>query len=264
MEKSFIINLISHPFVITVLFIVVSTVVAAFIRRITRDKCLKDFARDMVTLQEIDGDLIRGELTVANTGLEFIYPAKQTNEHGGIETSYILYKNEYANIQLLIRYHDQLSEAGKKERERELKRTYHPNFLRRFGRGLQNVFKTVRDSVMEVVNMLMSQAKKATPAGAVLTSQDKYVSRMKQDLISSGSTSYEPLLEKYIGHEVVLEMIAGDKLCKYRGVLKDYTADFIEIMDVDYEATDAGSPKKADLVIPRKHGLVRHFAEEKR
>lgn len=261
MEKSFLINFISNPFVITVLFIAISTVVAAFIRRVKRDKCLKDFAGDMVTLQEVDGDLIRGELIVANTGLEFIYPAKKTNEHGAIETSYILYKHEYGNIQALIRYHDELSDTGKKERERELKRTYHPNLVRRFGRRLQNVFKTVRDSVMEVVNLLMSQAKKATPAGGVLASQDKYVSRMKQDLMGSAGTSYEPLLEKYIGHKVVLELIKGDKVCKYWGVLKDYTAEFIEIMDVDYKAKDTGPPRKADLVIPRKHALVRHLGE---
>ncbi len=261
MEKSFLINLISNPFVITVLFIVISTVVAAFIRRVKRDKCLKDFAGDMVTLGEIDGDLIKGELIVVNTGLEFIYPAKQTNEHGAIETSYILYKNEYANMQLLVRYHDQLSEEGKKQREEQLAWTYHPNFLRRFGRKIMNIFKTVRDSVMEVANLLMSQAKMATPATGVLTSQDKYVSRMKQDLMSSAGTSYEPLLEKYIGHKVVLEMIAGDKICKYRGVLKDYTADFIEIMDVDYIPKETVTAKKVDLVIPRKHALVRHFAE---
>ena len=261
MEESFLIKLFSNPFVITVVFIAVSTVVAAFIRRIKRDKCLKDFARDMVTLEEVDGDLVRGKLAVENTGLEFIYPAKQTNEHGSDETSHILYKHEYGNIQALIRYHDELSDAGKSQREKELKRTYHPNFLRRFGRKLQNVFKTVRDSVMEVVNLLMSQAKKATPAGGVLTSQDKYVSRMKQDLMSSAGTSYEPLLEKYIGHKVVLEMIAGDKICKYRGVLKDYTAEFIEIMDVDYTPKDTDTAKKVDLVIPRKHALVRHFAE---
>ena len=95
-----------------------------------------------------------------------------------------------------------------------------------------------------------------------MASQDKYVSRMKQDLISSAGTSYEPLLEKYIGHGVVLEMIAGDKLCEYRGVLKDYTADFIEIMDVDYSQGGAGAAKKADIVVRRKNGLVRHFAEE--
>ena len=107
----------------------------------------------------------------------------------------------------------------------------------------------------------MSQAKKVTPAAGVLSSQDKYVSRMKQDLMSSAGTSYEPLLEKYIGHKVVFEMVAGDKICKYRGVLKDYTADFIEIMDVDYIGKDTDTARKVDLVIPRKHGLVRHFAE---
>ena len=84
---------------------------------------------------------------------------------------------------------------------------------------------------------------------------------MKQDLMSSAGTSYEPLLEKYIGHKVVLEMIAGDKICKYRGVLKDYTAEFIEIMDVDYTPKETDTARKVDLVIPRKHALVRHFAE---
>ena len=68
---------------------------------------------------------------------------------------------------------------------------------------------------MEIVNLLISQAKKATPAGAILTSQDKYVSRMKQELMGSVGTSFEPLLERYIGHRVVLELIRGDKILEY-------------------------------------------------
>jgi hypothetical protein len=114
---------------------------------------------------------------------------------------------------------------------------------------------------VEVVNLLISQAKKATPAGKVLTSQDKYVSQMKQELMASAGTSFEPLLEKYIGHKVVLEMIKGDKILEYCGVLKEYTAEFIEIMDVNYAAQLGQPTRKADLVIPRKHGLVRHLAE---
>ena len=261
MEKSFLVNLFSNPFVITVIFIVVSTVVAAFIRRVRRDKCLKDFTGDMVTLEEVDGDLICGKLAVENTGLEFVYSVKQGDDVGFDKTSYILYKYEYGNMQVLLRYHDHLSDEGKKAREKELKRTYHPDFLQRLGRRLQNIFKTVRDSVMEVVNLLMSQAKKATPTGGVLTSQDKYVSRMKQELMGSVGTSFEPLLEKYIGRKVVLELLKGDKLCKYCGVLKEYTAEFIEIMDVDYKTEDAAPARKADLVVPRKYGLVRHLGE---
>ncbi len=247
-------------FAITIIFIVLATVVAAFVRRRTRDKCLKDFGGDLVSLEETDGKEVYGELRVENTGLEFVYHEAHEDEDGHHETSYVLYKFEYPKIQALIRYHEKLSESGRKEREKELKRTYHPTLLRRLKRRVQNVFKTVRDSVMEVVNMLMTAAKKATPAAGVLTGQDKYVSQMKQELMGSVGTSYEPLLERYIGHKVVLEVIKGDKIFEYCGVLKEYTAEFVEIMDVDYKAAEEAG-RSADLVVPRKYGVVRHLGE---
>lgn len=77
---------------------------------------------------------------------------------------------------MLIRYHDALSEDNKKARDKELKRTYHPNFVRRFNRNVQNMFKTVKDSLMEIANMFLGQAKKGMPGGAILASEDKYVS----------------------------------------------------------------------------------------
>jgi hypothetical protein len=246
---------------ITIIFIVLATGVGAFIRRRSRDKCLKDFSQNMVTLEETSGKTIWGKLNVESTGLELVYPTKHKDEEGHDETSYILYKYEYPNIMALIRYHDELSKRNKQEREKELKRTYHPTLLRRIKRKIQNVFKTVRDSVMEVVNLLISQAKKATPAGAVLTSQDKYVSRMKQELMGSVGTSFEPLLERYIGKMVVLELIKGDKIFEYCGVLKEYTSEFIEIMDVDYKVKEDEPARETDLVVPRKLGVVRHLGE---
>jgi hypothetical protein len=246
---------------ITILFIIFAAGVGAFVRKRSRDKCLRDFEQNMVTLEQKSGKIIWGNLRVENTGLEFMYPEKHTDPEGHDETSYILYKYEYPEIAAVIRFHDELSEPHKKEREKELKRTYHPGVWRRFKRRLLNVFRTVRDSFVEVVNLLISQAKRATPVGKVLTSQDKYVSQMKQELMASAGTSFEPLLERYIGHKVVLEMIKGDKVLEYCGVLKDYTAEFIEIMDVNY-ASELGQPtRKADLVVPRKHSLIRHLAE---
>ena len=246
---------------ITIIFIVLSTVVAAFIRRRSRDKCLKDFSEAIVTLEETGSKIIWGKLNVENTGLEFIYPEKHEDKEGHDETSYILYKYEYPKIAALIRFHDQLGESNKRKREKELNRTYHPGLLRRLKRRIQNAFKTVRDSVMEVLNMLISQAKKASPAGAVLTSQDKYVTQMKQELMGSMGASYEPLLERYIGNRVVLELIRADTIFEYCGVLKEYTADFIEVMDVDYKAKEDEPPRKADMVVPRKYGIIRHLAE---
>ena len=246
---------------ITIIFIVLATAVGAFIRGRTRDKCLKDFEENRVTLLETSGKTIWGKLRVENTGLEFVYPDRHKDEQGHDETSYILYKNEFPNMAALIRFHDELSAQNKKRREAELRKAYHPTFLRRLKRKTLNVFRTLRDSVMEVVNLLISQAKKATPAGTVLTSQDKYVSRMKQDLLGSAGTSYEPLMEKYIGHRVVLELLKDDKIVEHWGVLKEYTAEFIEVMDVNYQLKNDQPARKADLVVLRKYGLIRHLGE---
>ena len=246
---------------ITILFIIFAAGVAAFVRKRSRDKCLRDFEQNMVTLEETSGKTIWGKLRVENTGLEFIYPDKHKDEDGHDEASYILYKYEYPNIGAVIRFHDELSQENKTKREQELKRTYHPGPWRRLKRRILNVFRTVRDSVVEIINLLISQAKKASPAGKVLTSQDKYVSQMKQELMTSAGTSFEPLLERYIGNKVVLELIKGDKIFEYCGVLKEYTADFVEIMDVSYTVKQDKPTRKADLVVPRKLGQVRHLGE---
>lgn len=90
-------------FAITIAFIVLSTVVAAFVRRRSRDKCLKDFVNDLVALEETTGKIIRGKLSVESTGLELFYPASHIDDNEHNETSYILYKFEYSNIMALIR-----------------------------------------------------------------------------------------------------------------------------------------------------------------
>jgi len=66
-------------------------------------------------------------------------------------------------------------------------------------------------------------------------------------------------------------LIKGDKILEYCGVLKEYTAEFVEIMDVDYKLPAAAETRldgkedqpvrKADLVVPRKLGIVRHLGE---
>jgi len=64
------------PTSLTIIFIVLAALVGAFIRRICRDKCLKDFSRNMVTMEVTTGKIIWGKLRVENTGLEFISPQR--------------------------------------------------------------------------------------------------------------------------------------------------------------------------------------------
>jgi len=117
------------------------------------------------------------------------------------------------------------------------------------------------NSVMEIINMFSGLAKQRVPGGAILASQDKYVSKIKHEITESVGTSYEPLLERYIGHRVILEVLKGDAIIPYADVSKEYIAEFIEVMDVNSAIGDEPRMKKADLVVPRKHGIIRHLAE---
>lgn len=249
------------PFTITLIFIVACTLIAAFVRRITIDKCLKDFRGNAVNITKTDGAVIKGKLRLESTGLELIYPSLENNSPALQKATCILYKHEYQNIQAVIRFHDELTKANKVRRTKQLQKTYHPNAFRRLKRKTANIFRTIRDSLSEVLNMLIARVKKTTGLTATLSGQDKYVNQMQQQLVGSVGTSYEPLLERYIGHKVIVEMIKADQLIEYSGILKDYTANFMEFMDVDYQANPNEKPKKADMVVRRQYGIVRHLGE---
>jgi len=153
-EKSWIMDATA----LTIIFIVLSALVAIFVRRVTPDRCLRDFAGNTITLEKIDGKTIYGKLDVENTGLEFVFSDQGQTAlpaQGLIKTSYLLYKSEYPHIQALVRYHDQLSDKNQRRREQELKRSYHPGLGRRCRRRIKNIFKTLRDSVMEIIVWLL-------------------------------------------------------------------------------------------------------------
>ena len=62
----------------------------------------------MVTLLEKDGKRVWGYLAVETSGLELVYSeGHQNKEHK--EYSYILFKEEYDRIYLLLRLHSELS-----------------------------------------------------------------------------------------------------------------------------------------------------------
>jgi len=246
---------------LTIAFIVLAAIVAALVRRLKRDRCLKSFAGDTVMLEDTEGKAVCGVLHVENTGLEVAYHDKAANPSGLLETSYILYKHEYPKIVAVIRYHDRLDGPRRKQRQKELERTYHPSLARKLKRRTLSVFKTLRDSVLEVAAAVFSQARKAAPVAGMFKSQEKYVSQMREDLLASTGTAYEPLLEKRIGSKVIVELVKGDKLVEYGGILKDYTADFVQIMDAAYTRGQEDKPSTADVVFSRKYGVIRHLGQ---
>lgn len=248
---------------ITIIFIALSTVVGAFVKGRIKDKCLLDFEDDLTHIELKDEKTVWGVLRLEATGLELQYKEPYLDKQdNNIETSYILYKNEFSRIQCVTRFIANLDDKGKKKRVLILDDICSQKGLIRMRRRIRNIFATVRDSIMEIVNLLIGRAKQMSPAQNVLSNQDKYVSRIQTDMFFALNTSFEPLLEKRIGRRVILQLARKDVLVEYAGILKGYTAEFLELMDVSYRCSDKEEARKADIIVPRSLGLIRHLGGE--
>ena len=214
---------------LTIFFIFASAILGAFLKTRARDRCLKDFNRYHITVEEKDGDAAWGRLNVYSTGFELVYEKEHRDPDGHVESSYIVYENEYSNIYALYRYHDQLTEANKKRRLRQIKKTYRPSLTRRLFRKLRNFINTLRDAFSKSIDTLIGSAKKSSK---MMKSQGGKVSEMSKGIMGGMETAYDPILERFVGKRVVVEITKNKKTLEYPGILKEYTTKFLEILAV--------------------------------
>ena len=73
---------------------------------------------------------------------------------------------------------------------------------------------------------------KKTASSTLLTTQDARITDAAKTLIMSSASAYEPILERYIGRKVVLETIDSEPVREFCGILKDYSEEFICVLDV--------------------------------
>ena len=251
--------MLDNALLITILFIIVTTIVSAILSGRRKDRCLTNFCDFMVTLLEKDGKRVWGNLAVETSGLELLY-SEDYLDQDHIETSYILFKEEYDSIYLLLRLHSELSETNKRKRIEEVNRAYHPSLWRLLARKARNVANTCKDSVFEVLGLAMTRAQTANPALATLASQQKSIKRGEKGVAGYLGRSYDPILEKHIGKRVVLEITTEDEeVQKYVGIFKEYSSQFLQIMDVSY--SDDDKSMLCDIIVPRAHATIRHGAE---
>jgi small nuclear ribonucleoprotein (snRNP)-like protein len=241
----------------TILIIVLTTLIASYIRRITRDKCLKSFEGYVVTLELADGAAYSGKLEVESTGMEVIYRESIVDD-GILKMSHIVYKDEYKVLNAILRYDDELTEKGRKRRMAALKRTYHPNLFRRIKRKTINFFKLIKDSLMEIMNTLSGKLKSANPDN-ILAGNEKYTNRINQEMVNTIDASYDPLMEKYIGNIIIVEIKQGAESRKLTGILKEYTQNYIELLEVMYT-----EGRLCDAVLPRRICSVRGLSESQK
>ena len=214
---------------IGVIFMV--TLVGSALRALRKDRCLRDFDGFHVTVERQDGRVMWGVMHLEPTAIELEYRDDVLDEQMHVETSYVLYKDEYPTIHAIYRYTDDLTPDNRKKRDRSCRRTFHPSPLYYMARRLRNFVNTATDSLTEAFNLLLGRAK--PPAGqTVMPAGQTRLKGLTKDIVGHVGTNYDPLLERYIGSQTVIEVIHGDAVHEYVGVLKDYSASFLEILDV--------------------------------
>ncbi|MBN2882728.1 MAG: hypothetical protein JXN10_04315 [Clostridia bacterium] len=241
-------------FLITVAIIVISTILIAFINHLKKDKCLKSFKADIVTVFFNNGQNVKGRLDVENTGCELISDLQGNDE----KRSYIIYKDEYPNIRFFVRFHKDMDSRRRKDRLRMVKKTYHPNIFRKAARAINIFFKIIRDSLMDIFTAFSGKLKTFNPSYA---SSETYVTKVNKEAVSSIDTTYNPLLEKYIGNKIVCNHVFNGKPYDIYGILKNYTAEYIELLDCEVQSDDF-SLSEADLVLPRTSNRIRNLGED--
>jgi len=225
--------LLDNVLALTIVLIILTSIINAFIRHRSKDKCLKDFSGFFVTLLLKNGKTIRGKMKLFSSSMELEYQQPESEEQDGYcRNSYIMMNDELeADIQAICRYHWDLTPKNKRLREKSIKRSYKPNLFRRISRTMRNSINTLRDAFNKSISLLFGQIGGKIAGG-----------RATQELTSVGSSivnvfgnTYEAVLEKYIGRKVVVEIVENGGKKEYAGILKEYTARYLELLNVHYD-----------------------------
>ena len=238
-------------FSITLIFIVLCAIFGAFINGRIKDACLRDFSGYPSAIETQNEETIEGVLMVDHTSLELVFDPLQT-ACGNEVNSYILYKSEFDQIKKIIRDVDKLSDILKEKRKKKFKKLFSPTIFSSTIRKLRNMASTVKDSLLDIVSLFLGKVKNNPMVGSTLTGQEKYTSKIEKQTVDSIGTSYESILEKYIGKNVIVVFEEEKGKIEYKGILKEYTTDYIEIVEVMYENGIK------DLILPRRNSVVRY------
>lgn len=244
-------------FWIPMILVFVAATIAAIATRRKRDRCLKYLNFDRVLILLNSKKWLWGRLSVFPKTMELTYEKVEPDG----KASYVLYQSEIDEINKIIQ---PMPDEGTPEYDawkKEVERIANPSMARRSKRYVWNAFNTLRDAVSQALSLLMGTLKSKTALGKIATA-DKKAGEIGNTLISSIPNAYEPVLEKYLGKTVVVEMLEGDEVIEFNGLLQEYSGTYLLLRNVSLKPdVDIGRPlpDHFDIIFPRRRALVRHW-----
>ena len=215
---------------ISISLVFLTALAGIFVKRRKRDRVLADLQGFYVTLRLRDGDEIWGKAEIYPTGIEFVYTQPYVSRAGHLNSSYILFQQDFNQVSALYRYHDELSPTNQERRLLEISRADNPGLIRRNLRHLRNFLATFRDAINESFGIYLSRMKAST-SSMVLRTQDEHLKKFGASALGVVASAFDPILERHIGNRVVVDLATGnDSKEEYCGVLKEYSAGWMSVL----------------------------------
>ncbi len=247
-------------FWLPLLLLFVAATVAAIAARRQRDRCLKYFHREPVLILMQSGKWLWGRFIAYPKAMELVFENPEKDPSGQTKASYVLYPPEVDAIKQILQPPPETGTKAYEQWQNELKRIANPSLLRRFRRWLWNVFNTLRDAVSQSLGMIIGTMKKTTPMGKIADA-DKRVGEIGNTLLGTVPNAYEPVLEKYLSKQVIVEMLEEGQVVEFAGLLQEYSAKYLLLRNVACKPaleTAKEMPERFDIIFPRSKALVRH------
>jgi hypothetical protein len=236
--------------------------VAAIAARRKRDRCLKYFNREPVLILMETGKWLWGRFIAYPKAMELAFESPEKDESGYKKASFVLYTPEIDGIRIILQPPPRAGTPEHKLWQRELRRVANPSLSRRFRRWTWNVFNTLRDAVSQSLGMIIGTMKKSTPIGKV-SGADKRAGEISNTLLGTVPNAYEPVLEKYLSKQVIVEMLDKGEVVEFAGLLQEYSGKYLLLRNVPFQPeleTGTPLPDRFDIIFPRSKALVRHCA----
>jgi hypothetical protein len=98
-------------------------------------------------------------------------------------------------------------------------------------RRMQNFLNTFRDAINESMGMFLTRMK-GTSSMSLFRTQDERLKKIGGEALGAVGNAYDPILERYIGKPVVVELSteSGEKE-EYAGLLREYSQAWLSVFD---------------------------------
>ena len=173
-----------------------------------------------------DGESLKGFLNVYHNGLEIRYKNSEVDDESG-QFSRLVLQPEMKNIVSIARYPHLMTAPEARKREVRIKKSWHPSAFSRACRKARNILNLMGDAFHQSLSLFLGRLKQVN--GTALGAQQDKLQKIGGSIIDLAANAYEPILEPWIGHRILVEGPEGIKLT---GILRDYSAHWIELLDV--------------------------------